>query len=114
MRRFFNLNTLALLISLISVNPGFSNQPNTAQGIDPNFNKLIEKITDMVRTATNHDSVSFLLNQSEQFIKPLDNSLQSCQILILRGLNEYIVGNYEQAIDFYYHALDCAEVAKDS
>jgi len=113
MCRFFIFNKFVLLISLISVFSGFSSQSNDTV-VKSKFNQLIEKATSLAKIATNHDSVTSLLNQAEKLLKPEENSIESCQILILRGLNEYTSGNYEQAIDFYYHALDHAEQAKDS
>ncbi len=114
MRRFFSTNTLILLISLISVHLGYSIEKNHKTESDPQFDLLIEKATSLVKLANNHDTVSFLINQAEQLIKPADNPIQFSQVLNLKGLNEYAVGNYEQAIDHYYHALDLAEQSKDS
>jgi signal transduction histidine kinase len=114
MRRFFILNTLVLLILMISVIMGFSSPLNSTTGIDSKFDQLVNEATRLAKIATNHDSVTFILNEAEKLLKPEENSTHSCQILILRGLNEYTSGNYEQAIDFYYHALDRAEQSKDS
>jgi signal transduction histidine kinase len=114
MRRFFIPNTIIFLISLISVQLVYSTEQNHKTESDPKFDLLIEKATSLVELATNHDTVLFLINQAEQLIKPIDNPLQVSQVLNLKGLNEYTVGNYEQAIDHYYHALDLAEQSKDS
>jgi signal transduction histidine kinase len=114
MRRFFIKNALLSLISLISALSVYSNRPNIKPENDTKFDLLIEKTTKLVKLATNHDSVSFLLNQAEQLIKLSENPHQTCQVLILRGLNEYTIGNYELAIDHYYLALDHAEQSKDS
>jgi signal transduction histidine kinase len=114
MRRFFIPNTLILLISLISVNLGYSAEKNNKTESDPKFDFLIEKATRLAKLAANHDTVSYFLNQAEKLIIPVDNPLQVSQVLNLKGLNEYVVCNYEQAIDHYYHALDLAEQSKDS
>lgn len=115
MLRFFILNIfVVLLISLISATPGFSSQADNKTGVDYKFNQLFDKATSLSKIAINHDSVTSLLDQAEKLLKPQESSTQSCKIIILRGLNEYNSGNYEQAIDFYYHALDHAEQSKDS
>jgi len=75
---------------------------------------LIEKATKLVNLATNHDSVQSLLNTADELAKSSDSRRQLNQIVILRGLNEYYSGNYEEAIDFYYKALDLCEQANDS
>ena len=74
MCRFFIPNTLFLLLSLISVFTGYSSQPNKNTESDPRFDLLIEKAGGLVELATNHDSVSSLLNQAEKLIVPADNS----------------------------------------
>jgi signal transduction histidine kinase len=113
MHRNLFQKTLIFLISLISVLFVYSIEPNHKTESDPNFNNLIDKATILVKLPVNHDSVSLLLNQAETLM-PADNPHLTCQILILRGLNEYSTGNYEQAIDHYYHALDHAEQSGDS
>lgn len=75
---------------------------------------LIEKATKLVNLATNHDSVQSLLNTADEIAKSAGNQHQQNHIFILRGLNEYYAGNYEEAIDFYYNALDLCEQANDS
>ncbi|MBL7966630.1 MAG: tetratricopeptide repeat-containing sensor histidine kinase [Prolixibacteraceae bacterium] len=81
---------------------------------DNSVGSIIEKATKLVNLATNHDSVQSLLNTADELAKSSDNRHQLNQIVILRGLNEYYSGNYEDAIDLYYKALDLCEQTNDS
>jgi signal transduction histidine kinase len=114
MRQTINLSALFVLIFLFSELSGYANQQNQQSDSNVKFNILIKRANELVKLARSHDSVSIILNQAEKLIQPPNNSHQSCQTIILRGLNEYYVNNYEPAIDFYYQALDQAEQSKDS
>jgi len=113
MRCYFHFSTLQILIVLISVNSGYTNTTHKNNG-DSRFVELTNIANRIVKYAANHDSVSAILDHAEKLIEPEKRINQTCQILLLRGLNEYNSGNYEQAIDFYYQALEYADHANDS
>lgn len=80
-----------------------------------NFNSIIEKVTKLINIPTNHDTVETLLDQAETLAQASGSDPhQLNHILILRGLNSYYSGNYEEAIDSYYQALDRCEQSNDS
>jgi len=103
-----------LMILLGSVSSGYSEQTDPISGNDSRFELLVNKITRLVKIATNHDTVSTLLDNADQLATTSNNEHQSNYILILRGQNEYFSSNYEGAIAIYYQALDQAEQSKDS
>jgi len=104
----------ALMILLGSVYSGYSAQTDPTSGDDPQFNLLVNKVVRLVKVATNHDSVATLLEHADLLAKTSNNQHQGTYVLILKGQNEYFSSNYEDAIAFYYQALDQAEHAKDS
>ena len=103
-----------LMILLGSVSSGYSDQTDPVSGNDSGFDLLVNKVTRLVKVATNHDTVAILLNNAYQSATNSNNKHQSTHILILKGQNEYFSSNYEGAIDIYYEALDQAEQSKDS
>lgn len=114
MRYSFAIKFLILIIVVISVLPGYSIIPTISSDTDNQLDSIIEKAGKLALVAVNHDSVVILLNKADQLAKKDHNLHQSNQILILRGLNEFYLGNYELAIDIYYQALFLAEESKDS
>jgi len=112
MRYFVFVSTLVILLG--SVYSGYSAQTDPTSGDDLRFDLLVNKVTKMVKVATNHDSVATLLADADLLAKTSNNQHQSTYLLILKGQNEYFSSNYEDAIDFYYQALDQAEHLKDS
>ena len=114
MRYSFAIKFLILIIVVISVLPGYSIIPTISSDTDNQLDSIIEKAGKLALVAVNHDSVVILLNKADQLAKKDHNLHQSNQILILRGLNEFYLGNYELAIDIYYQALYLTEESKDS
>jgi len=103
-----------ILIFCISAFAGYSNQSVSPSDEGSRLDFLIERATKLLPVATNHDTVVFMLNEADQLAKATKNQHDFNNILILRGLNEYFFGNYEQAIDYYYTALDLSEKSNDS
>lgn len=114
MRHSFAIKFLILIIVMISVLPGYSIRPTISSDTHNQLDSIIEKAGKLALVAVNHDSVVILLNKADQLAKKDHNLHQSNQILILRGLNEFYLGNYELAIDIYYQALFLTEESKDS
>jgi len=112
MRHYIVVYTLMILLG--SVSSGYSDQTDPVSGNDPQFDLLVNKVTRLVKIATNHDSVASLLDDADLLAKTSNNLHQSTYVLILKGQNEYYSSNYEDAIDIYYKALDQAEQSKDS
>jgi len=110
MRHYLAIKFLTLLVVFTSVLTGYAIKPIISSKTD----SLIEQAHKLVIVATNHDSVLVLLNKADQLAKDSQNLHQSNDILILRGLNEYYIGNYEQAVDYYFQALHLVEQSNDS
>lgn len=106
--------TLLILFSLATAFSGFAERNDSSLAQDSQINLIIQKAKKLVTLATNHDSVTTLLNEAEQLAKNSGNEHQSIHILILTGLNEYYSSNYEKAVDIYYQALNMADRAHDS
>jgi signal transduction histidine kinase len=112
-RSFVKSLFLSLFVfTLLSVvcNADLPEQKNQATSVG----SLIENATKLVNLATNHDSVLSLLNEADKLAKTSGSQHQLIQIIILRGLTDYYAGNYEEAIDLYYKALDLSEQTKDT
>lgn len=114
MRYFSAIKFLVLLILFIPVLTGYSIRPITSAERNLPPDSLIEQARNLVTVATNHDSVSVLLTKADQLAKISNNLHQSNDVLILKGLNEYYIGNYEQAVDYYFQALSLIEQSNDS
>jgi len=112
MVRYLVIYTLMILLG--SVFTGYSKPNDAIPGNDTPFDILIKKVTLLVPVATNHDTVSTLLDDADQLAKTSNNLHQSLNVLILKGQNEYFSSNYEDAISIYYQALDRAEQSQDS
>lgn len=107
-------HTLLTLVFWIPFVCGFANQFPGTTSEDQELLRLTELARKMVDSPTNHDSVISILNQADELAKTSQNLNQSANILILRGLNDYYAGKYEEAVSLYYQALDLAEQIKDS
>lgn len=114
MRYFSAIKFLVLLVLFIPVLTGYSIRPITSAEQNLHPDSLIELARKLVTVATNHDSVSVLLTKADQLAKISNNLHQSNDVLILKGLNEYYIGNYEQAVDYYFQALSLIEQSNDS
>ncbi len=114
MRQCFIRHTFVGLFCLILVLSGFANQPNKSTIQRQKISLLINRANKLVHVATNHDTVSSLLNQAEKLIKMPEDTHQAINILLVKGLNEFYNSNYEQAAEMYYDALGQAEQSKDS
>lgn len=108
--KFLFVFLLILTLGSVICNAELPEQNNKISPVD----RLIEKATKLVSLAINHDSVLFVLNEADEIAKLSGNQHHLNQIIILRGQNEYYAGNYEEAIDYYYKALDLSEQANDS
>lgn len=114
MRYFSVIKFVVLLVLFIPVLTGYSIRPINSAEHNLHPDSLIEQARKLVTVATNHDSVSVLLTKADQLAKISNNLHQSNDVLILKGLNEYYIGNYEQAVDYYFQALSLIEQSNDS
>ncbi len=114
MKHFYIRITLLFLIYLLSFFPGYSSKSAAQPVQNSPLKTLIDQSKLMVVNATNHDSVSVLLNKADELAKVADDIHNQIDVLILKGLNEYFSSNYELAMDYYYKALSQAEQTNDS
>ncbi len=114
MRQCFAKYTMLILISMTSVVDVYSVQSESQSKKTVLPDQLIARATRLVNVATNHDTVSFLLNQADQLLQDAPNPHLTISVLNLRGLNEFYCGNYEAAIDYYYQTQNRAEQVNDS
>ncbi len=105
---------LLLLISLVPILSGFGGRNESSSVNDSTIDHLVTKAYKLVTVATNHDTVSILLEKAGKIAEQEKSLHRSINILNLKGLNEYYSNNYEKAVDIYYLALKQAEEAKDS
>lgn len=105
---------IVFLACLISVTDNAAGQTDKSTELTPKLEQLINKASSLVKVAINYDTVAVLLNQAEKLISLPDNSHESINIKLIRGLNESNENNYEQAVQIYFDALDEAELAGDS
>jgi signal transduction histidine kinase len=76
--------------------------------------QLIAEAGNLVKVATNFDTVNVLLNRAEKLIRLPRDSHESIRIRLIRGMNELNKNNYEKAVQTYFDALDDAELTGDS
>lgn len=114
MKYFYIRITLLFLINLLSPFFGYPRVSNSQPVRNSQLITLMDKANEMVVSATNHDSVSILLNKADEWAKAANDTHSQIDILIINGLNEFYSSNYELAIDFYYKALSRAEETQDS
>jgi len=103
-----------LIYFLVTPFPGFANISTSKSVQNSKFQSLIDQSNRLVINATNHDSVTTLLNEADELAKMANDSHNRIDVLILKGLNEYYSSNYEFAMDYYYKALSQAEQKNDS
>lgn len=113
MRYRFDYYAIFGLLVLRIILSGYT-QTTSAAGNTSRLNLLIEKATQLVNIPVNHDSVHVILNEADQLTASSEDQHLTIEILILKGMNEFNVGDYEQAVDCYYRALDLAEQTHDS
>lgn len=113
MGRYVVVYTLMFLLGVVSTGYARPHSPELS-GADSEFDLLIKKAKKIVPIATNHDSVSVLLDRADELAKSSKNHSYAAHVLLVRGQNEYFSSNYEKAIDLYYQALDLTEQIHDS
>lgn len=99
---------------LVLIGAGAAGQSNPDARFSPNLKQLINRAENLVKVATNYDTVTVLLNRAEKLLILPENSRESIHIKLIRGLNESNENDYEQAVQFYFNALDDAENTGDS
>ena len=114
MRQYFFSSVFIVLFLFSSFSSSFANTPDLTLIKDPRLKKLITDATNLVKYANKHDTVASFLVDASKLATAENNHHQSVNILLLKGLNEYYVSNYEGATDLYYNALDQAEQLHDS
>jgi len=114
MRYFIFTSTCTVLILFCSLLPGFASRTDFTYSKDSRLNLLIEKATSQVKFANNHDSVAIFLDEADKLANSSNNQHQSLTILLLKGMNEYYLSNYEKAIDIYFNVLELSEQSHDS
>ncbi len=114
MRYFIFASFCTVLILFGSLLSGFASRTDFTHSKDSRLNLLIEKATRQVQFANNHDSVALFLDEADKLAGSSNNLHQSFNILLLKGMNEYYLSNYEKAIDIYFKVLELSEQAHDS
>lgn len=113
MRYRFDYYALLGLFVLGFIIPGY-NQTTSPAGKDSRLDLLIRKANSLVNTPANHDSVQVILNKADLLVSGSADQHLSIEILILKGVNKFNAADYEQAIDYFYQALDRSEQVHDS
>ncbi len=106
--------TLLLLIYLLFTQSGYTGISTSQSVQNSQIKILLDQVKRLVVNATNHDTVSILLNNADELAKRANDTHSQLDVLILKGLNEYYGSNYELAMDLYYNALIRAEQTNDS
>lgn len=106
---------MLLLFCLVTVSRGYSKtEDRELAGNTSDFKQVIERVKTLIPLATNRDSVVALLDKADQIAKTAKNVNSSNLILFYRGQNEYFSSDYENAINYFYKAIDNAEMQNDS
>lgn len=104
-----------LLFCLVAVSRGYSKtEDRELSGNTSDFKQVIERVKKLIPLATNHDTVVILLDKADQMAKTANNVNSSNLVLLYRGQNEYFSSDYENAINYFYQAIDNAEKQNDS